>query len=708
MSTHNHTAISTGAAANASTINTPLGALDAAIGNLTTLTTTAKTSAVAALNEVDANADAAAALVGTLASLTTTAKTSAVAAINELDALIGAAASASGSIAVSIDTDGTLKANAVDVAAVLASNVVTTAKILDANVTAAKIDDGAVPSPNLAFDPFNRYYDPITAAAGTQDGHRRWYASAPACTRVASSAAPGGYVLRCPGASSEGKKFWLSEMGLVEGDIVSFGFRALIPTGRTIRLGIAWRNDANASVGSGASAGTEVGADAIVNVKLLAQTVPSGATNVDLYVLQSAGSGNVDVYGWFVCRGDTVFFSAISEGASGGQRSYEWLQDARGNKQTLAERLAVSLDDDGALTASAQQYPASQLAYGRHLLRSWQAALAKIRTADTTTQAVIAWLGDSWVNSNGRLHNNLNAILQTEYGNAGAGYCSANTTAAAPTAISRSRAGTWTDHSRSTTPKGYGPDLFDSLSTDTATPASVAWTATATDMTLLYLKQASGGEFRWRIDAGSWTTVNTAAAEALGTVAITGLSNASHTLTVEIVSAGSDGICIMGADFRIAGNGVVVHKLGATGSLASDWTGHPSATVLAAAIAALTPTAIAVTLATNDHSANVAPATFAASIETLLTTAIGSEDAQALIMGAADNGNSATYTMQDYADALRASAVAEGYAMFDSLLLLGAYADANARGLYDDASHIGNVAGRIIAGVAVDTLLAVS
>ncbi len=55
MSTNNHTAISTGAAANASTINTPLGTLDAAIGNLTTLTTTAKTSAVAALNELDAD-----------------------------------------------------------------------------------------------------------------------------------------------------------------------------------------------------------------------------------------------------------------------------------------------------------------------------------------------------------------------------------------------------------------------------------------------------------------------------------------------------------------------------------------------------------------------------------------------------------------------------------------------------------------------------
>lgn len=45
-------------------------------------------------------------------------------------------------ILVSYDQDGTLKAGAVDNAAVLASNVVTTAKILDANVTAAKIAFG--------------------------------------------------------------------------------------------------------------------------------------------------------------------------------------------------------------------------------------------------------------------------------------------------------------------------------------------------------------------------------------------------------------------------------------------------------------------------------------------------------------------------------------------------------------------------------------
>lgn len=59
-------------------VETQLLAIKAKEGNLTNLTTTAKTDLVSAINEVDGD-------VGNLSSLTTTAKTSAVAAINELD-----------------------------------------------------------------------------------------------------------------------------------------------------------------------------------------------------------------------------------------------------------------------------------------------------------------------------------------------------------------------------------------------------------------------------------------------------------------------------------------------------------------------------------------------------------------------------------------------------------------------------------------------
>lgn len=56
------------------------------IGDLSNLTTTAKSSVVASINEVDAEADANTTAIGNLSNLTTTANTDLVVAINEVDA----------------------------------------------------------------------------------------------------------------------------------------------------------------------------------------------------------------------------------------------------------------------------------------------------------------------------------------------------------------------------------------------------------------------------------------------------------------------------------------------------------------------------------------------------------------------------------------------------------------------------------------------
>ena len=842
MSTYNHTAIANGASANAATVNAPLGTIDAAIGNLATLTTTAKTSAVAALNEIDANADAAAAAVGTLASLTTTAKSSAVAAINELDGEIGSLAS------LSTTEKGSL---------VGAIN----------EVAGGSVDLSNLPLGNLVFDPYNLEILPGQNFAGQR---KRWADTSTKLQRISGDTSNpfGGITLRLPSTSIyAGKVIHTDEAGLKEGDTL-YASATVRGASGTARLYVYW--DDVADGGTPISLGyTQITLDGNVQTIARSATIPATAKRIEIWVYRATGTADIDIYALWATNGaatvfpaasaptarrqtnvvwdslnrlvaingdfggrtrwrnastgvalveddtanpfaggntirldgarqyfakliypdecglkdgDLVTFSALVNGASGNCRIYIYFYNAvsggsavGSNDNTLvmdgtpkiigvsdtlpagtkrielwiyrssgsadidvygmwggpeeanalgyatdeaivaevvaargsASSIDARLDAIEASTSVLSPYPASQLAYGRHLLRSWQTALAKIRAADSTTQAVIAWIGDSWINTGSRLHAPLKTILQATYGAAGAGYASASTGPAQPAGVTISRAGTWTDRSRSTTPRGYGPDLFDAITTDASTPASVAWTSTATGFLLLYLQQANGGSFRWRIDAGSWTTVDTNDTPGLGTVSVTGLSNASHTLTVEVVTAGSAGVCIMGVDCQVSGNGVRVHKLGATGSTAASWTAHPDGAVLAAAIAALAPNVVAVTLGTNDHSADIAPATFAASIEALLTTALGSLDAQALIVSPADNGNTAVYDVADYIEELRASAVAEGYAMFDSLLLLGAYAAANARGLYDDASHINGTAGRIICGVAVDELLTV-
>ena len=105
---------------------------------------------------------------------------------------------------------------------------------------------------------------------------------------------------------------------------------------------------------------------------------------------------------------------------------------------------------------------------------------------------------------------------------------------------------------------------------------------------LLYLQQTGGGfEFRWirlmqamddrghRRHARTWHS------------AITGLSNASHTLTVEVVSADSAGIVILGVDCQVSGNGVRIHKPAHQAAAPQAGQRTQVQRVIAAAIAAL-------------------------------------------------------------------------------------------------------------------------
>jgi lysophospholipase L1-like esterase len=362
MTTFNHGTITTGAAANAATFNTPLGELDAAIGNraaigiagtptisaalgAAALTTTAQT-VLGAINEHDAE-------IGTVSTLSTTSKVL-VGAINEIYT----------DVYTALDTDGTLKANAVDVAAVLASDVVETAKIKDANVTlakleavtsgriivgsaanrptavamsgdativasgavtiaadaitAAKIANGALPSPNLVFDPHNRYFSPSSTVA--QNGKVRWYNSTG--TRVSDSSNPFGaaYTLRLSTTNTGGRKLWLSEMGVAIGDVLSFAIIAKVPTGRSVVAAIAWRNSNSVSLGTAVST-TVVGNAGTHVMTIDAQTVPATCVAVDLYISHISGTGDVDVYGWYCVRGSKIATQTTAYGSGDGQQA---------------------------------------------------------------------------------------------------------------------------------------------------------------------------------------------------------------------------------------------------------------------------------------------------------------------------------------------------------------------------------------------------
>jgi predicted peroxiredoxin len=302
MSTNHHTPIISGAAANAATINAPLGQLDAKISVALDTDGTLRADAV----------DLAAVIKDGIV-ITAKLAADAVTTAKILDANVTAAKLA----ADAVTTAKILDANVT--AAKLAADAVTTVKILDANVTAAKLADGAVPSPNLAFDAFNRNFGPGGSGV-TQNGKLRWY-SGSAATRVTDASNPfGSPTIRIDTTAQEGRKLWLAEMGVKIGDVLSFAIFAKVATGRSVRATLAWRNSSYASLGTAISA-TAVGNDGVFFLTIDAQTVPATCTNLDIYISQVSGSGTVDVYTWACILGSKIFQKTISEGIADGQQA---------------------------------------------------------------------------------------------------------------------------------------------------------------------------------------------------------------------------------------------------------------------------------------------------------------------------------------------------------------------------------------------------
>lgn len=355
-------------------------------------------------------------------------------------------------------------------------------------------------------------------------------------------------------------------------------------------------------------------------------------------------------------------------------------------------------------------FPAENVAYGGHLLPNWQAQLAKIALADGSSQGICVVIGDSWIANDSRITKNLRAILQASYGDAGIGFVPAcnDPNLGLPTGVTRNVTGTWTNRLYTSTPAGRGADLYETNSNDVSTPGAIDWAFSCRQVYIHYLEQAGGGAFRWQVDAGGWTTVDTAGAtDAARTVEITGLSDASHTVYIEVTAAGTAGVTLFGIDMQRTGNGVRLHKLGQSGAQGLHWAVMQDETLWAAQLQALAPQLAIILLGTNDDSADVAPTLYRTYIETLaarIVTAVPTCDV--LLLSPSANGLTAgAYSMGQYVAQLRAAAVANSWAMFDAFTLLDDYVAANARGLYTNTSHINETGGRLISAQLIRHLL---
>lgn len=330
-----------------------------------------------------------------------------------------------------------------------------------------------------------------------------------------------------------------------------------------------------------------------------------------------------------------------------------------------------------------------------------RSTLTQFDTALATT-ATIAVVGDSMVR-NERIIGPLRTALRAQYGNAGDGWLSA--AFGSPLATSTlTRSGTWTVSDQVAT--SVGIDAAHVTSTDAATPARITTTSTADAMELHYLKQPGGGDFRYQVDGGAWTTVNTAnATSVFASVDLSALGTGEHTLTVEVTSAGVAGVTIMGVDARVTSDGVILHNVG-NGSTAADDYLDLDATIWQDGIAALNPDLVMILLGPNDRGGGVVPDTFAARVKAIaarVTAAVPTADI--VFISPTDQSSAATIPMWDYGYAEQHFAAAFGAGFVNTYDRIGSYATANDLGYYADTTHLSDSGGALVADELADYLI---
>lgn len=155
-----------------------------------------------------------------------------------------------------------------------------------------------------------------------------------------------------------------------------------------------------------------------------------------------------------------------------------------------------------------------------------------------------------------------------------------------------------------------------------ASGQSVTYSLTGDSADIMWTQVGFGGTFSWQVDGGSATNISTNGGSVVdGELTHISLGAAgAHTLTLAWISGNSDvdGIIEYNGDYS---SGIQVHDAGHYGWQASNWVNATAngTSGPAAAMSALNPSAIVITLGVNDQFSNVNPAVFQTNLTTLIS-----------------------------------------------------------------------------------------
>lgn len=280
---------------------------------------------------------------------------------------------------------------------------------------------------------------------------------------------------------------------------------------------------------------------------------------------------------------------------------------------------------------------------------------------DEWTTISVGFIGDSWTHMASRYVEPLTKLITGELPDVGAGwtgfgfvqngsYLGVNGNARpSEYVLSYNDTANW-NLSEYRYKNTASPDLCAASSNIAGASLSLTGNSRVVSAKLVYLK--TDGVFKYRF-GGDWVTVNASTGADVGVISITPLPPIGQwKFELEVVSGV---VTVCGIDIRSENKGVVVHKLGASGSNTKDWT-SVSESQYVTAVSALSLDTAFIMLGTNDQSA-VTPEAYEANLRVMVNRLRSANSAMDVVLVCpCENTRSNSVGMSKFSDKMRAVA----------------------------------------------------
>ncbi|WBF53825.1 SGNH/GDSL hydrolase family protein [Macrococcoides canis] len=354
--------------------------------------------------------------------------------------------------------------------------------------------------------------------------------------------------------------------------------------------------------------------------------------------------------------------------------------------------------DDSYLNDKSQNIFTTLDSFGKNLLRRFNAQVAKWQSG-VVTRIEILLIGDSWTDFEPRFAKPLRNLLKAIYGDGGIGYISFANNEWGNGAVQVGTTGAWKHYDApydSATAKSINTSMIE---TRTAGDTAIINISEESDyLEINFLKQT--GTWRYNVDGGDWTTVDSSTTDKV----VINMALGLHKINFEHLTGTTT---LLNAVSYKGNSGIVVHSVGNGGLKASDIVASDRANWITQ-FAKMNVQTANIMLGTNDMSGNVELLEFKNQIKEIVSRVREAKPGIDVTLCSPSGNNliGRKYSMKDYDIAIREVAQELNCAFVSLYDNLGDYATANANGLMqDDGVHPNELGGFVIANTYYDRLL---